>query len=379
MSEIAQLNEYTPTNFHKMTEEYLAIFGNEDFTPNDPIVTSSDFNCGAIANELEYVKGFCDYLTRSNTIDDFSDVYLDRIVKFFIGLKRKLGQTDEFIRLLFRALCIRHVNDSWCAKWILIDVFSYFFPEETLWIMENYVEDDLLTDGSFEIGGYWTEYESGSSTVDINSNEVFEHTFAAEFTVDNVGSICYLQQTMSSVPQGNYMLSFFRKDDDTVDSPFKVYITRSSDGYYYEFDSFTWQAASTYLLIDKTNSTRFESISRFVKVVGTDDITIRFESNDAYSVQYNFWIDKVCFGTKLPYPTIKLLIQTEDAPVEFMSLWPDGADPLGGGEDYDIASYYDDCYFFGGVGYLGSYSELLYIIKTAGVKAVIEVVLLETI
>lgn len=376
MSEISQLNEYMPTNLDKMTDEYLAIFGNESFTANTPIVDSADYNCGAIANELEYEKGFCDYLTKSTTIDDFSDAYLERVVKFFVGLERRVGQTDEKLRLIFKALCIRHVNESWCTKWILIDIFSYFFPEEDLHVVENYVIDNFIQDESFEIGGIWTEYESGSSTIDFTTTEVFDHGYSAEFTVDSVSSTCYLQQTMTAISQGDYMLSFFRKDQGLVNNPFRVYITRT-DGYYYNFDTFTWQVTAVYLLVAETNSTRFESISQFVKVPATTNITVKFQSNTGYSLQYKFWLDKICFGTKLPYPTIKLIIQTDDTPVEFMSLWPGAADPIGGGADYSYASFYGDCYFFGGVGYLVSYLQLLDIVKTAGVKAIIENVLLE--
>ena len=46
---------------------YNAIIGKSPFTPNPVIVESSDFNCGALANEIEYARLVSDYYI--NAID----------------------------------------------------------------------------------------------------------------------------------------------------------------------------------------------------------------------------------------------------------------------------------------------------------------------
>ena len=151
MSQISELNALMPTTLDKTTIEYIAIFGNEQFTPNSLIDESSDFNCGAIANELEYVKGFIDYLTRTTDIANFHGTYLEKILYFFTGLRRAKNESDTQLRNRFNALVRRNNNASWITKWVIRDVFSYFFDRENIYVIENYVTSNLVVDGSFEL------------------------------------------------------------------------------------------------------------------------------------------------------------------------------------------------------------------------------------
>ncbi|RDE12108.1 MAG: hypothetical protein C4K49_10525 [Candidatus Thorarchaeota archaeon] len=379
MSQIDELNQLMPTNLDKTTAEYISIFGNETFTSISPIEESSDFQCGAIANELEYVKGFIDYITRTASIDDFYGVYLEKVVSFFTGLTRNPSETDAELRLRFNALVVRKNNFSWLTTWMIRDVFSYFFDVNTIYVVENYVLDDFVVDGSFEIDPTlnWVVNTSGGSSISFVAHDMFYGSTCAEFVVDALGSTCSLSQTLSAVPEGYYILNFFVKDDQpsATSNLFKLMLQRSSDSYYYNFTSFSWQAAATYKVMSKNSSAEYESKQVFVEMTIDDDLTLTFENVGSTSEEYTFWIDRVEFGTMLDYPTIKLIFVDENLGTGYLSIWPSGEDPIATYE-YTEASYIEQCYVsgFGGTGLLPYFYDLLEIIRPAGVKSMIEVV-----
>lgn len=379
MSQIEELNQLMPTELDKTTDEYLSIFGDEDFVANSPIEDSSDFQCGAIANELEYVVGFVDYITKTQDIDDFYDVYLDKVVAFFTGLSRGSSETDAELRLRFRALVERKNNPSWITTWMIRDVFSYFFDEDIIYVTENYTLDELITDGSFELDPTtnWIVNETGGSTIDFVGHDMFYGSTCAEFSIDSLGSTCSLSQVLSAVPIGHYILNFFSNDDRLLSTSelFKVSIQRSGDGYYYNFVTNEWQITATEKVISKNSGTRYESHQAFVDVPVSADLTITFENIGSTSDAYKFWIDRVQFGTVLDYPTIKVIFVDENLSTGYMSLWPSGSDPIAT-YDYTAASYLEQCYIsgFGGAGLLPYFYSLLDIIRPVGVKSMIEVV-----
>lgn len=380
MSVIEQINDYMPTLLDKNDPVYQAMFGKIPFTPDATITTSGNYKCGAIANELEYSIGFGEYITRTKLIDDFYGEYLGRVVKFFTGLKQGYLETDEYYRTRFKALVQRQMNTSWSTTWMIRDVFSYFLNPNIIYVTENYVLDEFLVDGSFEVDPTtnWPVVEAGLSTVNFINTDMFYGATCAEFAVDATGSNCSMSQVLSGIVQGQYMLSFFTKDDRALPTSnlFKVTLRRSGDNYYYNFDTFAWQAGATYKTIQKNTGTRYESQQAFVNVPVGADLTLSFENIGGTTTPYKFYIDKVQFGTMLTYPTVKLVFVDDGSGVEFMSAWPGTTDPIGGGEDYTRASYFEQCYMsgFGGEGILSYYQSLFDIIKPAGVKTMIEVV-----
>jgi hypothetical protein len=380
MSVIEDLNWVMPTSLDKTTDEYIAIFGNEAFTPISPIEESSDFQCGGVANELEYVKGFIDYITRTNDLDDFQGTYLEKIIYWFTGLTRWFQETDASFIHRFKALVERGGNLSWITTWMLRDVFEYFF-EQDIYVIENYVLDELILDGSFETdpATNWPISTTGGSAIAFVAHDMFYGMQCAEFAVDTIGSDCYMQQTVLAVPLGNYVFSFATKDDRAITGDlFKVILQRSSDSYYYNFTTMTWQAGATYKTIIQNASTKYEFQQSFIVVdAGTagDDLTFTFENIGGTSMAYKFYIDKVSFGTMLDYPSVKLVLIDENLAGGFMSGWSGGADPVSGSMDYTQASYYEQSYIsgFGGEGILPYFQLMLSIIHPAGVSSLIEV------
>jgi hypothetical protein len=381
MSVIAGLNSFMPTLLNKNTEEYIAIFGNEVFSRQADIVDSADFNCGAIANEMEFSVGFCEYVTKTRNIDNYYGEYLDRIIYYFTGFVRDpLGvESDASFRNRFKAVAVRALNPSWLTTWSIRDVFSYFFPLSIIYVTENYVLDEFFTDGSFEVDPAlnWVVVNSGASATSFVTHDMFYGTACAEVSIDSSGSACSIAQTIASVPIGKYLLSFFTKDDRLLPTSdlFKVIAQRASDSFYYNFDTQTWQALATSKTVVKNVGTRYESQQLFVDVPGIDNITIKFENVGGTSVAYKYYLDKITFGTFLPYPTLKLVLVDENLGDVFMNLWSGTADPIAL-LDYTKAGYIEQGYIsgFGGEGLLPYYQTLLSIVKPAGVNSMIEVV-----
>ena len=382
MSQIAELNNLMPTDLDKLTVEYEAIFGKEDFTPNPTIAQSSDFQCGAIANELEYAKGFIDYITRTNSIDNFYGEYLEKILYFFTGLTRVGDESDADLRNRFRALVIRQNNPSWITTWMIRDVFKYYFSQDIIYVIENFTLDNFIYDGSFEINpaANWGTGQSGSSTVTWDTTQMFDGGTCAKLSVDGSGSDVYISQVMNAMAADTYVLSFFQKDDRAYAGPtlFKVVIQRSIDSYYYNFDTMGWQAGEAHLVVNRNAGTRYECVQAFVNIpVGMAgyNVTVKFENIGGTSTPYVFYIDDVQFGTMLPNPSVKVTLINVGGAGDFMSLWEGSGDPIPG-LDYDFASYLGQCYIggWGGLNTLQYYEALLQIIKPFGVQSLVEVI-----
>jgi hypothetical protein len=370
-----------PTDLDKTTIEYTAIFGNEVFTPVDPIDESADFNCGAVANELEYVKGFIDYITRSGIIDEFYGEYLDRVVYYFTGIRRIPGEDDAYLRIRFKSLIHRRYNPSWITKWMIRDVFSYFVSEEGMYVIENYIETNLITDPSFELNPAlnWTKYEPGSATIIWNTSEMFDGGKCAEMAMVS-GSLLSLSQTVSSIVEGMHVLSFYTKDDGTFGGtiPLQVALQRSSDSYYYNFTTQEWQSATSYWLIAKNESTRYEPQQAFVDIplgMAGQDVTLFFHNVPGAPGSYSVYIDLVEFGSILPNPSVEVVIVGGiSTGEEYISIAEGTVDPIVG-LDYDIASYlgHDFLSGFSG-GSITYFDELLQMVKPAGVQSRVRVV-----
>ena len=369
-----------PSFLNKITQEYEAIFGKENFTPISPIETSQDFQCGAMANELEYARGFCDYVIRTGIIDNLYGSYLEKVVDFFTGLKRIPLESDESLRNRFKVLCIRQFNPSWITSWMIKDVFSYFFDQDIIYLIENMISDEFITDGGFENNDpLWISSSSGSSVFSRNSSDHFVGNYCGEFSIDSSGSNCSLSQTLaSSIPAGYYQFSFFVSYDGNLtlqEEMAKVSIIRSSDGYYYNFSDWSWQAAPTYWVVDRpTEINAYQLKQAYVNLISPDNLTIKIENYGSSTEAHKFWIDRIQFGTQLEYPSVKVLLINEGPQSDFLSVFPGTGDPVPG-VDYDFGSYLGQAYLqgIGGAGTSVYYQNLLNIIKPVGVYATIEI------
>ena len=64
MALIDTFNKAVSDAIDKNDNTYTSLIGSEDFTPEPVIDESSDFNCGALCNELEYLRTVIRYRYR---------------------------------------------------------------------------------------------------------------------------------------------------------------------------------------------------------------------------------------------------------------------------------------------------------------------------
>jgi len=303
-------------------EVYRAMFGKVNFTPLSIITKSADYQCGAIVNELEYLRAYINFMT-SMDVEIAEGKLLEIIIYFFTRIKRIGDETDSNLRNRFYSIIRRKDNKRWMSKWAVKDIFSYFFNENNIYIIENYIETNLLLNGGFEEGSgnsftNWTKSESGSSViVEATGGDEFIEDRAAEYQVDSSNSAVSLYQTKNSVAQGDYKVDLFYWDDGLcpADDVITIEITRSSDGYYWDFDG-KWQSGAVGKDLEKTGVSGYIYWGDYIyqESVAAENITITVKNKGASGTAYKFRIDEVNFGEWKDYPSLKVLIVTDFDP-----------------------------------------------------------------
>lgn len=138
MSVISSINRNAiPTAINKEDVSYKAIIGQDPFTPNVTIVDSSDFNCGALCNEIEFLNLESAYFYNSMMIDSASGTELEDLINSFIDLPRRgTSETDDLYRTRFKAIVAQKTNYGRQTKWSIIDAISYFVDRSSISINE---------------------------------------------------------------------------------------------------------------------------------------------------------------------------------------------------------------------------------------------------
>lgn len=332
---IDQLNNRIGSFINKNDVTYQALIGKTPFTQNVPIVTSSDYNCGAIANELELLKAFIIYVISSFDFQNAETELLEIIIGSFTEFKRIYNETDADFRIRFQAYMQRNSNTRWMTIWSLIDLFSYFFDKDNIYYEENYVETNLVENFDFEVAtgddfDNWTESMSGTSTITKNTANSFTGNNAAKFIVDASGSNASITQTINSIVSGNYKFCFWYFDDGTcpVDDVVKITVRRSGDNYYWNFDDEVWQVGIAYKSFAKSSTWKYAWA--WINNTGTYNLTISIMNNSTSAgTSHAFYIDRVQFGVWQNYPSVKLIIVFEGQSVQGnMSVFPGSWDNL---------------------------------------------------
>lgn len=142
MGSIRTFNSAVSLAISREDETYRALFGTVDFIPEATIDESSDFNCGALCNELEFLRTVSDYYIQSFDTDVAEDENLDALIQGFINLpRRNQGEADSIYRNRFRSLVVQKVYPRRTNRWAIIEALSYFIPDtDTIQIIENFDE-----------------------------------------------------------------------------------------------------------------------------------------------------------------------------------------------------------------------------------------------
>lgn len=319
---IDRLNKWMPELVNKTGEAYTALFGKTDYTPSGDIEASEDFQCGAIANEFEFLRLVLKDIIASFNIEDAHDTLLDDIGQFFISMPRSFDEEDARYRSRFYFFLRKLGNVRWNTRWAVKDAFYYLFPTGTIYVEEHYIETDLMLNGGFETAGgggadvfaNWTEGTSGSSTVVANNTDQLVGGVCCELSVDSSDSDVYVTQQINSIAQGDWKLCLFYQDKDIAvgasNSAF-VQVTRTSDGYYYNFATNTWQVGFAAVSLPKVGEvwTYSELYIRQPDATARN-LIFKLNRNGTAGVAYKVRFDRVMFGAWVPYPSIKVLLIT---------------------------------------------------------------------
>jgi hypothetical protein len=127
---IETFNKTISNAINKEDPNYVAIFGTEDFTPEVTIVDSEDFNCGALCNELEYLRTVSAYYYQSFDLDIAETENLEELITAFMDLpRRNTAESDAIYRSRFRAIINEQVNYRRTTRWAILDALRYFIAD----------------------------------------------------------------------------------------------------------------------------------------------------------------------------------------------------------------------------------------------------------
>jgi len=130
MSMIELFNKNVSDTINKSDTLYEAWIGKQDFTPEVVVVESSDINCGALCNELEFARLATDYFVKSLDISTAEHSELEALINELIDLPRR-GQveSDATYRNRFKFLVVDQVNPKRTTRKAILDAIKYFVAE----------------------------------------------------------------------------------------------------------------------------------------------------------------------------------------------------------------------------------------------------------
>lgn len=116
---------------------YQALIGNANFVPNPTIVQSSDYNCGALCNELEFARYTANYFVGAMNLAGAQADDLEYLINTFINLPRRGSvETDATYRLRFQSIIAGQNWTPRTTKQAIIEALSYFVPSSNISITE---------------------------------------------------------------------------------------------------------------------------------------------------------------------------------------------------------------------------------------------------
>lgn len=354
---------------------------------------------GGIAQEYDALKAEISKITTNAlSIDNLSADELDELIVRCIGIARLQNESDAMRLTLLKALFIRDNVPSWATVHSIRKVFRWWFPDNLIYIKEHEIETELITDGDFEpfdVGekteafGTWTP---SGNTVSIVASGVFEGARAL-FAIN--GGVASNTQSLDA---GTYVLSLFYRGYCPVK------IQRSSDGYYWNFESQSWAESLSGAELSNQESD-YALFQGTVIVDSPDTVAVEFgpdswdgidggdptteptppdpdvvfdggypgssmtELLDGRSASTGFWVDLVSLGKKPAHPYIHVLVSAYSQSGGFLNNWSGADDPIAG-TDYQNATFLN-LDFIGGEGSgipTEYYQAILDIVRPAGVK-----------
>lgn len=346
---IDALNVKMPAGLNLDDPFYRALIGDASATPAVDPASSAAFRTGAIANEYEALRAYIDSVVKNIDLDAYAGETLDTIVEFFSGvIERYFDEPDDDLRRRFKSVVRRNQVRSWMTAHSMKSVLAYYYDPDNIYVVENAVETDLVTNGDFEdtIGVEWTLTTTGTAALATSGDEAFDGGSALKFSVGS-GETCSAAQTFSSLAAGSYDVRFCAlasAEHVSAGATFGWKAQRASDSYYFDASSLSWTATDTLNEAEITESGVWTLGHGWVVLDSTDDVTITFDESAGSAV--TLYLDRVQFGVRDDYPYGQVWLLSQGQIGAFMGLWHGDADPTGTG-DYAYADYLDQSYIGG--------------------------------
>lgn len=145
MAIIRTFNEAVSNAINKEKNVYIALFGTENYDPILPIGQSSDFNCGGLANELEYLKSASEYTVQSFDLDIAEKGNLDILISTFLNLPRlHKFEEDTNYRQRFRSIVNAKTYPKRMTRGALLKAMQEFgLPSNQIQIIERFDDRPL--------------------------------------------------------------------------------------------------------------------------------------------------------------------------------------------------------------------------------------------
>lgn len=141
---IKTFNKAVSNVINKAGETYEVLIGTENCIPEPVIEVSSDFNCGALCNELEFLRRVSDYFVRSLDLDDAEDDNLNTLITTFLDLPRRgKGESDRTYKNRYKALVIQQGNSRRTTKGAIIDALKHILDTAKIQIIEKFNSQNL--------------------------------------------------------------------------------------------------------------------------------------------------------------------------------------------------------------------------------------------
>jgi hypothetical protein len=286
-----RLNDYMPAVLDKDDLVYKAL------------VADQDTDTGALTNEIKLVSAFIDYYTASLRVDDAETGLLDFIVEIFAGLRRSYSEPDDYLRRRYKALIERKKSTHWNGKNSIRNVFTYFFDERNIYLIERYPVINLIINGEFDSLESWTVNNSDTEFRLVYSWS-FEGGSAALINPAKANSAGYIEQRVAGVSSGIYELLFFYSSPKGKKGD--VWFTiRNAQGNYWNGSAWV---SMEYSFLETHNDTPgyYKAVQKTINVPSATDITFRFKNKNGGGAL----IDSVRFG-KTTDPAMRIFIISE--------------------------------------------------------------------
>lgn len=335
------------------------------------LVANSNNN-GAIQKQLidlfAYMK---EWISTPDIYDQTGDM-LAKTISFFSYLERFSEETEAGLKERFRAIFVRNHDKKWGTPFDIKNVFRQYFPNATIYLVENTNKIDDTTPGLANLlldGDIDTASPTDWSLINCSATKAARFSKSYGIELNQSGGI--LSQTVNVDHSSTYFLHFFLKGKVAVQ-------IKDNHNNYWDYTNKEWKSTAVNY---EFTSDEWDNMSIFFATeLNVTSVTVSFLYVDTET-----YIDYFRLFAKQPFGSFTVIAHFEGETA-------DGAFGLAAGDDdpniettsvtpplprYNNYGYFDKSFLSGvPVGFATDiYEDLLDYLRSQGVKAYLELVL----